>query len=133
LASGDLITSSTLPGYGQLQTGDLPHVFQNFTVAKATCDCDFTNPRQPIYVVKTDAQGLNVVDPVTGQPVWIQQSATITADQVPQMTLLTQPTFQMRWLAATGTQITEDAYAASLAEGTPVYRAAFVGCTYHCG
>ena len=38
IENGDYITSSTIPGYGQLQNDDLLH---NYTVAKSTMDCDF--------------------------------------------------------------------------------------------
>jgi hypothetical protein len=37
----------------------------------------------------------------------------------------------MRYLNLDGSQITEEEYNA--AETTQVYKAAFVGCTYHCG
>ncbi len=38
LESGDYITSSSIPGYGQKQEDDMLH---NYTVAKITMDCDF--------------------------------------------------------------------------------------------
>ena len=44
-----------------------------------------------------------------------------------------EPRFKMRWLTADGTQITADDYADRKAAGEPVYRAAFMGVTYHCG
>jgi hypothetical protein len=56
-----------------------------------------------------------------------------------------EPAYKTRFLAADGTQITAEAYAATVASNVamaaadpaaatvPVYRAAFVGCTYHCG
>jgi hypothetical protein len=161
LFSGDLVTSSILPGYGQLQTGDLPEVFQNYTVAKMTCDCDFANMQQPVYVVQTDEFGQNILDPMTGKPTWIQDSITIMVDPdtglpppppepvqpnedgtmpdtisqsnlVPQTMLLTESLYRMRWLAADGALITEQEYDDAKAAGTSsVYRAAFVGCTYH--
>ena len=40
LENGDYITSSSVPGYGELQDDDLLH---NYTVAKITCHCDFDN------------------------------------------------------------------------------------------
>ena len=39
LENGDYITSSTIPGYGHKQTETQVH---NYTVAKITCDCNFS-------------------------------------------------------------------------------------------
>ena len=39
IENGDYITSSNIPGYGCVQDDDVLH---NYTVAKATMDCDFT-------------------------------------------------------------------------------------------
>jgi len=163
LVSGDLITSSTIPGYGQLQTGTFPGMFQNFTVAKITCDCDFFPPQKPVWVVQTDENGLNVVDPVTGWPVRVQEMTTVLIDPATNMaanvavqrTLITDPVafqtwfdslvstqqpatetpYKMRFILADGTQITEAEYTANMASvpAIPCFRAAFVGCTYHCG
>jgi hypothetical protein len=40
LVNGDYITTSSVPGYGMRQPDD---VHKNYTVAKITCDCDFSN------------------------------------------------------------------------------------------
>ena len=42
IENGDYITTSNIPGYGQKQNDDLLH---NYTVAKITCDCNFTSNR----------------------------------------------------------------------------------------
>jgi hypothetical protein len=154
LESGDLITSSTIPGYGQLQTTD--DVFHSYTVAKITCDCDFSTENQrPKLVIQTDENGLNIIDTITGCPVWIQETATIMVDVntglppthpidrtseaqqelVPKTILLTEPKYEMRYLTKEGTQITEQEYNTFKAENASaeVYRAAFVGVTMHCG
>jgi peroxiredoxin len=47
--------------------------------------------------------------------------------------VIMEPRYKMRWLLSDGTQIPQDEYAQRKAAGEPVYRAAFVGCTYHCG
>jgi hypothetical protein len=44
-----------------------------------------------------------------------------------------EPRYKMRWLLSDGTQISEEDYARRRAAGETVHRAAFVGCTYHCG
>jgi glycerophosphoryl diester phosphodiesterase len=49
LQNGDYITTSGLPGYGMKQEDDFLH---NYTVAKITCDCDFTN--LPNYIQTRD-------------------------------------------------------------------------------
>lgn len=43
LENGDLLTSSTAVGYGQLQDDDLMH---NYTIGKITQDCDFSTPER---------------------------------------------------------------------------------------
>lgn len=48
--NGDYITSSIIPGYGQKQDDDLMH---NYTVAKITMDCDFTQPTKEKIQPKT--------------------------------------------------------------------------------
>ena len=41
--------------------------------------------------------------------------------------------YKVRYLRADGTQISKEEYEVSKLSGEEVYRAAFVGCTYHCG
>ena len=163
--SGDLITSSTIPEYGQLQTGDLPLVFQAYTVTKITCDCDFSTLQQPQYRVMIDEQGLNVLDG-NGQLQWIQNSVTIMVDPitglpsastslpvmgldgtisepiptqtqelnlVPLTNYLTESKYKMRWLRSDGTQLTKAEYDLDKSQGVPVYKVAFVWCTYYSG
>ena len=151
--SGDLITSSELPGYGQLQSTD--DAMHNYTVAKITCSCDFTAPQQPVYEIQVDENGLNVLDPVTGHPVWVAQTTTIMVDPatnelpltsdpsnlsnlsnlIPKVVPLTEPKYEMRYVTIDGSEISQAAYDDAVAGGqsNEVYRAAFVGCTYHCG
>ena len=54
LVSGDLISTSSVPGYGQRQSDD---TFRNYTVAKITMDCDFNPPDIPVQVATTDDNG----------------------------------------------------------------------------
>lgn len=49
LESGDYITTSKVPGYGQKQNEEY---LANYTVAKITMDCDFNPPVQKIYKIK---------------------------------------------------------------------------------
>ena len=41
--------------------------------------------------------------------------------------------YKIRYILADATQISESEYDAKIAAGEEVYKAAFVGCTYHCG
>jgi alpha-tubulin suppressor-like RCC1 family protein len=162
--SGDYITTSPVPGYGMRQADDC---IRNYTVGKITMDCDFSAPLVPVTRLRKDALGNNVTDPLTGMPVYdpvltepISASPADpgTAATAPDATgvptaatsdpggaPVLEPAYKTRFLAADGTQITAEAYAATVASNAamvaadpaaatvPVYRAAFVGCTYHCG
>jgi hypothetical protein len=97
----------------------------NHTVAKVTRDCDFTAPRQPRWVVMKDANDLTVLAP-DGRPAWVQATDA-------EGSLATEPAYDMRWLLADGAEVSEDEYNTRKAVGGVVYRAAFLGCTYHCG
>jgi len=50
IESGDYITSSLIPGFGMKQHDDLQH---NYTVAKATMDCDFNPKLLSVKVIAT--------------------------------------------------------------------------------
>ena len=54
---------------------------------------------------------------------------------VPKTTYLTEPLFKTRYLKLDGTQITQGEYEGTIASfaGAQVYRAAFIGVTYHVG
>jgi hypothetical protein len=49
LQNGDYVTTSTIPGYGELQDED---VLKNYTVAKITCDCNFNLELKPNKIVR---------------------------------------------------------------------------------
>jgi hypothetical protein len=53
IQSGDYITTSNIAGYGMKQDDDVLH---NYTVAKATMDCDFNPQTQPKYKIKKSMQ-----------------------------------------------------------------------------
>jgi alpha-tubulin suppressor-like RCC1 family protein len=154
LESGDFVTTCIVPGYGQKQADDLLH---NYTVAKVTMDVDFDAPMQPVMRVKTDASGKHVLDdqgefiwepvmrdPVMRDPVahefmrvdssnpepWTLPASSPIEDWVPVL----EPVYQMRYLTADGTHITKEEYTAAKNADVDamVYRAAFIGCTYHC-
>jgi alpha-tubulin suppressor-like RCC1 family protein len=143
--SGDYITTSAVPGYGQRQTE--PYMC-NYTVAKVTMDCDFAAPLVPVLKLRKDAFGNNATDATTGMPVYdpVLTDPTVVVDPETGVTTVTdpggtpvmEPAYKTRFLTADGTQITAEEYTAIVASpeysaASPVYRAAFVGCTYHCG
>lgn len=53
--NGDLITTSSVPGYGMKQQDDLVH---NYTVGKITCDCDFDAPSQHVEIKQFEQRGI---------------------------------------------------------------------------
>ena len=59
IENGDYITSSIIPGYGCKQNDDLLH---NYTVAKATIDCDFSFQEIPKQIIMRNSEGENILD-----------------------------------------------------------------------
>jgi hypothetical protein len=121
LENGDYITSSTVAGYGQKQNDDLLH---NYTVAKITTDCDFTE----IWVTtkKHKKTGEGYLFDENNEPVYenILDTEGNTQNHLK---------FKLRYLLPDGTQISEEEYTTKTLADEKVYVAAFVGCTYHCG
>jgi hypothetical protein len=107
VVSGDFLTTSHLPGYAQRQNEDFRC---NYTVAKSTMDCDFEPEDLPVQVILKDDDGNNVLDS-HGRLQWVDSDRT-------------EPEYRIRYLDVSGTP-TDEANA--------VHKAAYVGCTYHCG
>jgi hypothetical protein len=107
VVSGDFLTTSHLPGYAQRQEG---HIFKSYTVAKSTMACDFEPEDLPVQVILKDDDGNNVLDSY-GRLQWVDSDRT-------------EPEYRIRYLDVSGTP-TDEANA--------VHKAAYVGCTYHCG
>jgi hypothetical protein len=108
LESGDYITTSNVAGYGQKQDSEF---LANYTVAKITMDCDFDPVTQPVQIIKKGEDEENVLDE-HGQIQWEDHPTE------------TEKAYKIRYLDASGVE-TDEANA--------VHKAAFVGCTYHCG
>ena len=130
LENGDYITSSTVPGYGVKQADDLLH---NYTVAKITCDCNFSTTKivkQKLKVIlTTDADGNTTTEIDYDANGDVQYEDDLDENGNQQMVY----PLETRFLEADGTQITEEDYTSRLGNGENVYIACFVGCTYHCG
>ena len=108
LESGDYITTSTVKGYGQKQDDDILH---NYTVAKITMDCDFDPVTHPVQMIKKDEDEENILDE-HDQIQWEDHPTE------------TEKAYKIRYLDASGVETDE---------ASAVHKAAFVGCTYHCG
>lgn len=107
VVSGDFLTTSHLPGYAQRQDDD---IVRSCTVAKSTMDCDFEPEELPVQVILKDDDGNNVLDSY-GRLQWMDTDRT-------------EPEYRIRYLDVSGVP-TDEANA--------VHKAAYVGCTYHCG
>ena len=118
--SGEYITSSDIPGYGQKQEDDILH---NYTVAKITMDCDFNPVLQPIQKVKISNSSNNINEPET------DEYGNIIFEDTDEY----EYSYEVRYLQKDGSIITQEDYNTLLSYGSNVYKAAFVGCTYHCG
>ena len=136
LVNGDYISSSSVSGYGQkqiLQEGTL----KNYTVAKITCDCDFSLNKivkQKLKVIittetyeETKTRTIQNIDYDENGDVQYEDDLDENGNQQMIYPLDT------RFLLPDATQITEEEYNVKLEAGEEVYIACFVGCTYHCG
>ena len=123
IESGDYITTSGVLGYGTRQE---EAQLCNFTVAKATMDCDFSAPLVPKLRVETGADGVNELD-ADGNLRWVQELDPATGEPV------VEPAYELRYVDASGTIIDRVTYEQVIVQGTSAYRAALIGCTYHCG
>jgi alpha-tubulin suppressor-like RCC1 family protein len=159
--AGDYVTSSKYTGYGSLQvdgeTSVADNTLRNYTVAKLTMDCDFTQPYVDIEEVQKDAYG-NVVLDSDGLPVYEVATNTMTVrvdtgepadpgyegETTTQVVIATEPAYEMRWFSSeynsngvvtSTTKLSKEEYDKHVTDGLTegLWRAAFVGCTYHCG
>ena len=116
LESGDYITTSNIPGYGMKQSDDILH---NYTVAKITMDCNFDPIHKPIRKILKNASGENILN----EHDQIQWEDTEEYEYA----------YNIRYLDLSGNMLTKEEYETKKENGENVHKAAFVGCTYHCG
>ena len=136
--NGDYITSSSITGYGQKQTDDILH---NYTVAKITCDCDFSltkilsqklqlqqkNDIITVGLVEDRDEEHMIVRDANNNPVY-EDALDGSGNQVYVYK------FDTRFVDASGNITTDvNIYQSRIANGEVLYIACFVGCTYHCG
>jgi hypothetical protein len=77
LESGDYITTSNVPGYGQRQDDDVLH---NYTVAKITMDCDFDPATQPLQIIKKELTNVNYWVKTTVSDVSLEEYSNLAVD-----------------------------------------------------
>jgi hypothetical protein len=122
LQSGDYITSSIIPGYGMKQNDDLLH---NYTVAKITMDCEFNPLTIPKLTVKKNPNTQENELDNNGNIQWIE-----LLDH--QNNIIYEKQYDIRYINLDGLILTEEQYNNNINSGISSYKAAFVGCTYHC-
>jgi hypothetical protein len=133
IENGDYITSSTVAGYGVKQTTD-EGTLKNFTVAKITCDCNFSlekTTKKKLKVITTTTDG------VTTTAIDYDSSGNVQYENDLDSEGNTQQVydFETRFLDSSGNQLSggESDYTTRKNNNENVYIACFVGCTYHCG
>jgi hypothetical protein len=132
LENGDYITSTTVTGYGGKQTTN-EGLLTNYTVAKITCDCNFSLTKivkQKLKVTKT------TVDGVTTRNIDYDENGNVQCENDLDEEGNSQLVYpkETRFLQADGTLLNDESdYTTRLNNGETVYIACFVGCTYHCG
>ena len=134
LEAGDFVTTSSVKGYGMRQADDF---IRNYTVAKVTMSCDFTAPLVPIEELKKDMYDQNILDS-EGNPIWevvmeVLRKEDGGIEEGGELIQKLEHAYKMRYLDADGTEISKEEYQICVDNGEPAFRAAFMGCTYHCG
>jgi len=129
LTSGDYIITSNIPGYGMRQESEF---LANYTVAKITMDCTFEPEEVPKKKIKK--QEVIIEEQVTYENV-LDDMGRLSWEQAcdKEGNPIYESAYRMRYLLPNGDQISKREYNHKKSKGEEVFRAAFVGCTYHCG
>lgn len=128
--SGDLICSSSIPGYGCKQDDDL---IRNYTVAKISCDCVFSLTKIKKQIVKASADASGNISIHYNEDNTDYEYHDFT-DKETNEVIYKYP-FKTRFLFKTGIELEggEEEYHSRKANGEEVFIACFVGCVYYCG
>ena len=121
LENGDYITSSDIPGIGMKQDDDILH---NYTVAKITMDCDFNPQYIPIEKMKNNTSNIILDD---------NDNIIYEYEYDEQNNIKYDYEYEIKYIRLNGDIIDKITYDNELSSNLPVYKMAFVGCTYHCG
>ena len=125
--AGDMITSSTVPGYGILQDDDLHH---SYTVGKITCDCEFSLVKEKLQklVCSIDTSDNRTIILSEDGNIQYEDDLDLSGNQIYEYP------YDTRFLLPDGTILdSEDEYHSRKANGEEVFIACFVGCVYYCG
>lgn len=108
IKSGDFITSSPIHGVGMRQYDDIVH---NYTVGKATMDCDFSPKLIPVKILSklNENTFIDLLDD-EGNIVYEHQ-------------------YEMKYIKKDGTITDKTEYMSNTID---IYRMAFIGCSYMC-
>lgn len=149
--NGDYITTCEIPGYGMKQNDDLLH---NYTVAKITMDCAFSDTVMVYKTLNVQEQDLKYYrfgevvlneeeyydlpekekqkyTEFTDKEYVVQRDTNGYLQWVSESGMETP--YKLRYLLPDGTLLSKEEYDECLSNGMTAYIAAFVGCTYHCG
>ena len=130
LESGDYITTSDIPGYGEKQDSEF---LANYSVAKITMDCDFNPQPQPKEIILKqeilDPSGNTIYENVLDDNGMLQWTNKLDGSG----NIVYEYTYNLRYLDLSGNRYSKEEYNTKLANNEEVYIAAYVGCTYHCG
>ena len=121
LENGDYITSSDISGIGMKQDDDILH---NYTVAKITMDCDFNPQYIPIEKMKNNTSNIILDD---------NDNIIYEYEYDEQNNIKYDYEYEIKYIRLNGDIIDKLTYDIELSSNLPVYKMAFVGCTYHCG
>ena len=117
IESGDYICVSPITGIGMKQNDDILH---NYTVAKATMDCDFNPQSIPLKTITTmkDENDNYIYEEVVDE-----QNEVVYED-----------TYDVKYIRIDGTIVSKEEYETIIDfENTDkIYKMVFIGCSYHC-
>jgi len=150
LESGDYISSSSIKGYGQKQINN-EGILCNYTVAKITCDCEFTLVKKEKKKIKMKDVIVNVKN-IIKNPENNHEEEVITEKKLKEFiydnngnlqydndldengNIQYEYEYDTRFLDENANILSgEEEYLSRLNNDENVYIACFVGCTYHCG
>lgn len=127
LENGDYITTSSVKGYGMRQESEF---LANYSVAKITTDLIFSESND---IMNKKKYSTFINDEGEIECNLDENGNRILEDKLDdEGNVITYKRFKTRYLLPDSTQITEEEYNTKKAEGEVVYKACFVGCTYHC-
>lgn len=126
IESGDYITSSFIPGYGMKQSDDIHH---NYTVAKATMDCDFNPRRIPVKTISTS--NINLTSNIDHIVYLKDNEGNFIYDELidDQGNTIYEEEYKMLYINSNKNIIDALEYSSNI---QTCHKVAFIGCSYHC-